>query len=776
MTTLRVKVFLLFCVLLSLTLAIVLGTIYVSMREQVQRSIESQLQIGRQVFLSQFESRRSSLSLYSQLIGRDFGLLSTLQDDTRSLLVALNNHRLRADADLAIVTGSDGRILADTVRPEVTGEPFQPAVQSDIGNGGESLFLTRGGHTYQVVSAPLLAPNPVGHIYLGFLVDDALARHFAEITLLHVTFTRPTGGGAAVIASTMPDEMAAQLSWGPDRPVASAGRVMVGDEVFVRTTVPLSESGQKDVQAVLLNSEDQAMAAYRPWWERTAEISAVVFLLGLLGAWGVSRNVARPLQILVRQARAVADGRYEQSITVKSGGEIGGLVREFNRMQGAIAEREESIRFSAYHDSLTGLVNRHRLEQLIEERLAGRSQSLGVLILDLDRFKDINETLGYEAGDRLLMEVSERIEHALGENDVAGRLGSDEFGIVLDTISAGRLNARLDAIYDTVAEPYVIDGLSIHVTAALGCAIYPDHGRESSLLLRRADTACTRAKEKHRRYAVYEESVSRYSLLRVSLLGELQTAIERGDLVLHYQPKLDVRRKRVESAEALVRWEHPEYGLIPPVEFIPMVEYTGNIHMLTMWVLDEALRQADAWRDEGIDLRVAVNISADDLRQEGLVRGVGDHLHKHGLGPDALTLEVTESAVVDDAPRVLKTLQQLHDLGVRLAIDDYGTGYSSLGQLKRLPVSELKIDKSFVQELEQSSDDRIIVRSTIDLGHTMGLKVAAEGIETEGARRIVENLGCDLLQGYYISRPLPSAEFRSWLLAWGWMEDAIRGS
>lgn len=778
MKSLRFKIFLLFCALLALTLAVVLATIYTSMREQVQRGIDNQLQVGRQVFLSQFQSRRDSLSLYSHLIGRDFGLLSTLQDDPKSLLVAVNNHRMRADADLAIVTDDQGRILADTVRPEVTGEAFDPAAETKDGTGGESVFLNRGGRTFQVVSAPLLAPNPVGRIYLGFLVDDALAEQFADITSLRVAFARTEPGSPEIVASTLSASEAAQLAERLVERGDGQPHVGIDGETFVHETVPLS-GGASPVEAVLLYSRDRAMAVYQPWWQRTAEISAVVFLLGLAGAWAVARNVVRPVRMLVSQARAVAGGRYERPITVKSSGEIGELVTEFNRMQGAIAEREASIRFSAYHDALTGLVNRNRLERLIDQRLGSRdvrSEPLGVLIADLNRFKDINETLGYKAGDRLLVKVSQRISEALDEDDIVGRLGGDEFGIVLSEFAPGRVNERLDAICDAIARPYDIDGLALHVTASVGCAVHPDHGHEASVLLRRADTACSRAKERHRRYALYEESDSRYSLLRVSLLGELQSAIERGDLVLHYQPKLGVRGDRVAAAEALVRWEHPQYGLIPPSEFIPMVEYTGNIHMLTFWVLDEALRQLDEWRDEGIDLRIAVNISADDLGYEGFVTRVREALDRHGLPPGVLTLEVTESAVVGDAPRVARTLDLLSRLGVGLGIDDYGTGYSSLGQLKHLPVNELKIDKSFVLDLEHSPDDQIIVRSTIDLGHTMGLDVAAEGVETAEAERIVRELGCDLIQGHRISAALPAPEFRAWLLARGWMTSAIRGS
>lgn len=767
MKTLRVKIFLLFCLLLSLTLAVVLGTIYTSMREQVQRSINQQLDVGRQVFLTQFESRRRSLSLYSHLIGRDFGLLSTLRDDARSLLVAVNNHRRRASADLAIITDSEGRILADTVRPGITGDTLaQSSLQP--GPDDQSLFLTRDGRTFQVVFTDLLAPNPVGRIYLGYLVDNDLAKSFADITALRVAFARSRPRSQELIASTLPLAMADELARHLPAPAGGRGNVDLNGETFVSESVPLSGAGPGGIRAVLLYSEDRAMAAYRPWWERTIEISAVVFLLGLAGAWGVARSVARPLQLLVLQSRAVADGRYEQPITAASGGEIGQLVDEFNRMQGAIAQREESIRFSAYHDSLTGLMNRYGLEQLIDARLGDTQRpapGLGVLILDLNRFKDINETLGYEAGDRLLKEVSRRLGGVLGARDALGRLGSDEFGIVLGELAPGRLNIRLDEICDAVAQPFGIDGLSVHLTASVGCAMHPDHGDGASILLRRADTACSLAKKKHRRYALYEDRDNRYSLLRVSLLGELQGAMERNNLVLYYQPKFEVQSRRVVGVEALVRWEHPVYGLIPPSEFIPMVEYTGNMHTLTVWVVDEALCQLSRWRDDGIELRMAVNISPDDLRFDGLVNRIRESLDRSGLDPGALTLEVTESAVVDDAPQVLKALGQLNRLGVGLALDDYGTGYSSLGQLKHLPVNELKIDKSFVLNLERSQDDRIIVRSTIEFGHTMGFVVAAEGVETAETQRVIEDLGGDLIQGNHISRPLPAGEFRAWLLA-----------
>ena len=783
MHSLRLKIFLLFCALLLVVEAFTLGTLYASMREQVGRGVRQQLDVGRQVFLAQFESRRRHLSAYSRVIAKDFGLLSALHDDPRSLLVALNNHRNRVGADLAIITDTSGRVLADTghvgnadATDDVDTSFSSVSLEADS-VVERSLFLEHGAQTYQLVVAPLLAPNPVGRLYLGFVVDDELARQFESITALQVSFIARDNANAHVVASTLPQTLHARLAATITQNERQYAKLPLDDGSYIHLAVPLAEDSGDSMFALLMQSEDAALAAYLPWWRQIAEVSMAVLLLGLAGAWAVARSVVKPVRLLADQADAIASGNYAERIAIRERGEIGDLIRAFNQMQAAISDREASIRYNAYHDPLTGLVNRYRLEQIVDERIAETAASgtrLGVLVLDLDRFKDINETLGYHAGDRLLRDVGMRLEDLIGDSGVVARLGGDEFGVLLSNVSVGAINEQLESLHAALRQPYHADDLALHISAGIGTAVFPEHGGDATTLLRHADAARFVAKEKRLRYAVYDGAQDRYSLLRVSLLGELQTAMDRGDLLLHYQPKLDLRDDAVREAEALLRWQHPSYGMIPPDEFIPMVERTGNIQLLTLWVIESALRQIAEWSRAGIALQVAVNISADDLRNPALAASVRDSLRRTGVPPEQLKLEITESAVVEDEKPVLDSLAQLHALGIALAIDDYGTGYSSLAQLKKLPVDEIKIDKSFVLGLDRNTDDEIIVRSTVELGHTMGLRVCAEGVESAAALRVLRKIGCELVQGYHIGRPMPAAQFAAWFHARGWVEAATK--
>lgn len=770
MNSLRVKIFLLFCALLLVIESVTLVTIYLSMRAQVDRNIHQQLDVGREVFVSQFETRREHLSVYSSVIARDYGLISTLHDDPRSLQVALDNHRNRVGADLAIITDLDGTVLADTERPDSAGQIFEPGEGLLAESSTHNRFLRHGQHMYQLVTSPILAPNHVGNLYLGFVIDDELAQQFESITSLQVSFITDAGGETEFIASTAPNHVQDQLAEQVGAILNKPGSMRVDGENYISLALPLERAAGLGIIALLQQSRDAALAAYRPWWQRIAEVSVLILLAGFCGAWLFARGVVRPVRMLAQQADEIARGNYDQRLTIRhepgSDGEIGELVRAFSQMQSAIAEREESIRYNAYHDPQTGLVNRYRLEQLIDESIhqvpAGEHR-FAVLAMDLARFKDINDTLGYHVGDRLLRNVGQRLAGVVGESGIVARLGSDEFGLLLQDVTVATIKERLEALLGAMEEPFHEEGLTLHIGTVIGVAVFPEHGHEAGTLLRHADAARYLAKEKRTRYEIYAGSQDRYSLLRVSLLGEMQTAMENGDMRLHYQPKMDLQSGAVEEVEALLRWHHPTYGMIPPQEFISMVENTGNIHMLTRWVIETALQQVAAWARDRLILRIAVNISAHDLLQPELIDNIRDCLERTGTQASQLRLEVTESAVVENESTVIESLRQLHELGVVLSIDDYGTGYSSLAQLKRLPVNELKIDKSFVISLDKGSDDEIIVRSTIELGHLMGLDVCAEGVESAETLEVLQHLGCETVQGFHIGRSLPPDELVAWL-------------
>jgi diguanylate cyclase len=426
----------------------------------------------------------------------------------------------------------------------------------------------------------------------------------------------------------------------------------------------------------------------------------------------------------------------------------------------------EHLDHVARHDALTGLPNRVELQDRLQERLR-RSDGDPVVLLtmDLDRFKEINDTFGHHHGDMLLEQIGPRLRSALSDADLIVRLGGDEFAVLLASNDSARASHVAEALLGALCAPFVVAGYRLDVGASIGVAISPDDGKDPATLLRSADVAMYVAKRDHSGFALHGPEQDQYTPERLSLIGELRLAIERDELVLHFQPQVELRSGRVLGAEALVRWRHAERGLVPPDAFIPLAEHAGLIKPLTRWVLDAALRQCRIWLDSGWHLTVSVNASVQDLRDTSFPDQVERLLTAHAVPACHLRVEITESAMMVDPAQTRGVLERVRALGVGVAVDDFGTGYSSLGYLKRLPTDELKLDRSYVQHIATDPHDLAIVRSTILLAHDLGLTVVAEGAEDEAALEQLNAVNCDVVQGYVMSRPLPADQFAAWLEA-----------
>jgi diguanylate cyclase (GGDEF)-like protein len=428
----------------------------------------------------------------------------------------------------------------------------------------------------------------------------------------------------------------------------------------------------------------------------------------------------------------------------------------------------DQLRHDATHDSLTGLPNRAALQRqlagALEEVAAGRSAGAAVMILDLDGFKDVNDTLGHQQGDQLLVEVGARLSGVVGSAGVVARLGGDEFAILLtgtrDQDRALRVGRRL---LRALEQPVPLDGLEIEVGGSMGLAMAPEHASEAAALLKRADMAMYDAKASTGGLRMYEPDRNAEDPRRLMLVSELRTALNSGRIDVHVQPQATLATGEIGAVEALVRWQHPELGFVPPDEFVPVAERSGLVGLLTTRVLDLSLAAVAGWRREGVDVSIAVNLSTRSLHDADLVDEVRRLLRRHGVPASRLTLEVTEGSVMADPARAIALLHQLRALGVRLSVDDFGTGYSSLSYLKRLPVDEVKIDRSFVGGLASQGEDVAIVRAIVDLGRHLGLDVVAEGVEDQQAWDLLQEMGCDVVQGWHLSRAMPTDELVPWL-------------
>jgi diguanylate cyclase (GGDEF)-like protein len=439
-------------------------------------------------------------------------------------------------------------------------------------------------------------------------------------------------------------------------------------------------------------------------------------------------------------------------------------------------QAEEWLKYLAQYDPLTDLPNRNLFYERLEQALISHrheSKSLALMLMDLDHFKEINDTMGHQTGDHLLQEVGRRLQSTLSKNDTVARLGGDEFGVLFPGMTEESVSLAAGKLLKALEPPFVIGELTMDVRASIGVAFFPKHGDDKHALLRRADVAMYLAKRSANSYAIYSPERDSYSPERLALMAELHRAIDNNQLFLTYQPKVDLRTARVIGLEALARWQHPEVGLIPPDQFIAMAERTGFIKSLTIWGLKTALSQASAWREQGFEIPVSVNLSARTLHDMNLPDHIADILKDHGIDAGQLELEITESVIMEDPAHALAILTRISHMGVALSIDDFGTGYSSLGYLKKLPVQTVKIDKSFVINMPMDENDALIVRSTIDLAHNLRLKVVAEGVENQNVWDRLVYFGCDAAQGYYMSRPLPVKEMTKWLLDSPW---GLKGS
>ncbi len=714
----------------------------------------------------------------ARLLSADYafrGAIATGEADT--IRSALANHGKRIDADLMILVGLDQRVLADTLDGS-TGQPFLfPALleSAEASHQAAAMVLLRGD-LYQLVLVPVLAPLPIAWVAVGVHVDDALARDLNRVTALQVSFlSRQADGPWRLQASTLPeadrDRLLSDVAANRFAATDSTGNALY-DEASVTRVRSLPSRPQEAVVAVLQQPLSSALEPFRRLQRQLALISALAVVVSIIASLMIARGIVRPVRELARVARRIASGNYSTVPAARRQDEIGALANAFRTMQQGLVARESRIMDLAYRDALTALPNRALYSERLDQELATAAPlglPVAVLLMDLDHFKDVNDSLGHPIGDMLLCEVASRLQSVVGTSaDTVARLGGDEFAVLLPGSTAKDAEYVAGEMLQVLEAPMTLDSHLVDVRASIGLAVYPEHGEESATLLRRADIAMYEAKRKNLGVATWDERLDLHSGERLTLMSDLRQAVDRDELALVFQPKVALGGSGEYFVEALVRWKHPVRGIVSPLEFIPFAEQTGYIRAITRWVLGNAVKQCAAWRAEGLPVNVSVNLSARDLMDPELPERFQAMLGQSYCAARWFTLEITESAILDDPAHAIGNMKRLNAIGCRLAIDDYGTGYSSLAYLRHLPVHELKIDKTFVMGMARDPSDAVIVRSTIDLAHNMELAVVAEGVEDEDTFNQLRALRCDLAQGYWLSRPLEHGEVVEWMKTSAW--------
>ncbi|NNG14400.1 MAG: EAL domain-containing protein, partial [Gammaproteobacteria bacterium] len=479
----------------------------------------------------------------------------------------------------------------------------------------------------------------------------------------------------------------------------------------------------------------------------------------------IERSMLKPIERISRAITEDGDkGQYQ--LEDNSSQEVNQLVTAFNNMRLQIHQRQMALEDQALHDALTGLPNRALLNDRIEQAInimRRNTQPMAVLLLDLDRFKEVNDALGHQVGDHLLQHVGQRLRSVLRDSDTVARLGGDEFAVVAPNADATHASELAQKIIDVINEAFVIEAQELYVGVSVGLAVYPQHGDDASNLMRHADIAMYHAKRNKLGYSLYKQSQDEGSVNKLTLVGDLHNELEQASsLQLFYQPQMDIFTHEIVAVEALLRWNHPLFGSIPPEQIVNMAEHTGQIHELMRWVVNRALSDCEEYiKSHGI--RVSINLSVQNMQDPQLPETIAETLQQHDVEASSVVLEITESAMMNDPVRARNIMVLLDAMGIELAVDDFGTGFSSLGYLKMLPVSELKIDMSFVMNMLEDENDAIIVHSTIELAHNLGLKVVAEGVENQATLLQLRNLKCDVAQGHYLSRPIQKTELGQWI-------------
>jgi diguanylate cyclase (GGDEF)-like protein len=704
------------------------------------------------------------------VLASDFGFKQAIASgDVPTIESALDNSGERIGATISAFLDPDFNLkaMANPQESAALGQTLTAlgqAMARDLQQGSMAVEL---GRLHQFVMVPVKAPLVVGWVLMGFSVDRGLATDMYSLSGAHVVLLNRAGGpDHQIIHSTLetPQMASTEALLGNATTVTLDG----GDYAALRVDIGAAD---RPLQVVLLRSTAEAKAVFARMQTVLLFIDVLGLLLFALGSIVMARRVSRPLDLLVADTERLGRGDYNQPVQdFGQKDEVGNLARAFDRMRINIQASQAQIRQLAYWDSLTGLPNRAQFREAVQAQLGYTDVTptpLAVIILDLDRLKHINDVMGYAFGDRILQAVAGRLQGVARNGQyLVARLAGGEFAFLLPGADASQALAVAATIAHAFEAPVALEGQTVDLSAGMGIACWPGDADQADILLGRAEVAMYVAKHKSLGVQVYDPSLDSASAQTLSLLSELRQAIDGHQLRLFLQPKIGLQSHQVVAAEALVRWQHPTRGMVQPMQFIPFAEQTGFVRHLTLWMLEEAASQWKGLQPADGMLRIAVNLSTRDLMYPDFPAKVDSILLRHDVPRAGFCLEITESAIMDDPQRAETTLNQLSTSGYKLSIDDFGTGYSSLAYLKRLPVNELKIDKSFVMGMETDESDLKIVRSTIDLAHNLGLSVVAEGVENQHIYQLLADMQCDEAQGYHMSRPVISSEFLAWCQRW----------
>lgn len=759
---------------LALLLLLVIGAVYFAVKAVTitvaSDQAQEQLKTGTRVFERFMDLRWRRIQYGLNWLTNDSDFREATIKGSPSLIEhALQEFEASLHGSELFVLDLDGNIITSTLKGLPAGQafPYAKALRLARRNTQTMVIGILAGRPYMLVQGVVLGPLPVVRVVSGMPMDDVFAHELSSLSNLEVSFMTIKPGESGILSSTQPDFMSASIiefvqEHTPGSTIHFSefhGRRFLGQMLQLANS---GDPGNGQVMAVLQSPLDQTMQAFDSLDRKFLWISLGALLASLLGALWLARAVSRPVSLLAEAAQRIGRGNYETPVELTRRDELGFLAKAINAMQSGIAVREQQLAHNALHDPLTGLPNRALAMERLGSAISAR-RGVVLIYLGIENYRVINESFGPEGGERIMRESARVMLDALRERDTAARITGNEFLLLLESTQVDVGVALADRLYALLKRPLSIDGHEVLLEVCMGIAIYPLNGQSAEELISRAAIACRDAAALPGYLQVYQQDRDLAHQRQIQLIRDLRSAASDGQLQLYYQPKMDIRSGHVRQAEALLRWQHPELGMVSPAEFIPLAERTGSMFLLTGWVIEEGIRQLSAWNRKGLHMQLSLNISAEDLHGENLLMTVERLLKRYQLSAEQLIFEITESTAMRDPEHSLNVLEKLRDGGISLSVDDFGTGYSSLAHLKRLPVQELKIDQSFIRNLDETSEDAVIVRSTIEMSHNLGLKVVAEGVEYQHTLELLERWHCDTAQGYLISRPMDAVAFEAWV-------------
>lgn len=754
----RTKLFAVLLLLLSALAAATATATLTAMKRDSEVQTRQFLAVGGKVLLEALNNRAKQLSSSVQVLAADFGFrraVATAEQETIESVLA--NHGSRINASLMLLMSPTGELLASSEQ-QLRASDLMPVFNQSTQNSNTPVtdVLQLAGQPYQLVLAPVKAPNLIAWVGMGFPLDMPLAEQIAGITGLEISFISLQAEQFKLYISTLDDNSAQKLPSILNTLLAQPGQPYENPEQdYLSLAIPLDKNHQ--LWAVQHLQHSRWLDGYLAFRQQLLIIFGVALSLTLVVGIFFARSITQPIKALSYFARRIGQG-FDEDIQVQGKDEVAVLGRTLRAMQQDIKQRELQLRHNAEHDTLTGLCNRTAVERLLPQILAQHDGC--ILIVNIERFKHINEVLGFSTGDILLQQLAHRLAHLPQSPNLLARLGTDEFLLVYQhhlTV------AQLADLFVAALFGYNVDNSQINLKLCIGSYSFSRQQSSVNDSLRRAGIALENARQTPQRLAEYQPGQDELHQRELTLIRDIPYALESGQFFTVYQPKVDIRAQGCAEAEALIRWQHPALGFVAPDEFIRLAEHSGNISLITNWVLQDVIAQVAKWRAAGITVTIAINLSAHDLLNPKLANTIQQYLGDYDVPHDAISLEVTESAIMQDTQTIITQLEQLRELGIRLAIDDFGTGQSSLAYLKQLPVHEVKIDRAFVKDIHCNNNDALIVKATTQLAHSLGLEVTAEGLEDPAGLAELLQYQCNKVQGYLFSRPLDAEKFPVWI-------------